>query len=475
MMADSRKFAYSLFRKTTSPLRWIFNTSAFTGNLLLAGFLTWGFYDPGMDTSIILVFFLLMLSVGLWITEAVPPFAVGIFIIVFLVVSLGSEVFLSAPMEIDQYVNTWTSNVIWLLLGGFFLAKGMAQVQLDRVLFNFTVTRFGSSPTGLLLGLMLTTGLGSMLMSNTATTAMMMTSILPLIRKLGKKHPFAKALLIGIPAAASVGGVGTIIGSTPNAIAVGALSGTGIQINFLKWATFGVPIALITLWTLWQYLIRIHKLKHIHLDFDFDDTRSEDPVNPYQRTITIITIVLTLGLWLSEPIHGIPVAVTATLPILLLTMNGIIEAEEVRQMPWDTLILVAGGLALGTALVDTGLSVIFVDVLLGLPIHAYVMIPLFAIITILVSNIMSNTAASAILIPIGIVYSATFQVSLPLIISTCASCALMLPVSTPPNAIAFSTGYIEQKDFLKSGLFVGVTGLITSIVVLIGYQLLGIL
>lgn len=156
-------------------------------------------------------------------------------------------------------------------------------------------------------------------------------------------------------------------------------------------------------------------------------------------------------------------------------MNGVIEAEEVRQMPWDTLILVAGGLALGTALVDTGLSVIFVDVLLDLPIHTYVMIPLFALITILVSNIMSNTAASAILIPIGIVYSATFQVSLPLIIATCASCALMLPVSTPPNAIAFSTGYIEQRDFLKSGLFVGITGLVTSVIVLIGYQLLGIL
>lgn len=475
MMADSRRFAYSIYRKTTSPLRWIFNTSAFTGNLLLAGFLTWAFYEPGMETSVILVFFLLVISVGLWITEAVPPFAVGIFIIVFLVVSLGSDVFLSAPMEVDQYINTWTSSVIWLLLGGFFLAKGMAQVQLDRVLFNFTVSRFGSNPTGLLLGLMLTTGLGSMLMSNTATTAMMMTSIMPLIRKLGKKHPFAKSLLVGIPAAASVGGIGTIIGSTPNAIAVGALSGAGIHINFLQWTTFGVPIALITLWLLWQYLNRVHKLKNVHLDFDFEDARSDDPVNPYQRTITIVTIVLTLGLWLSEPLHGIPVAVTATIPILLLTMNGIIEADEVRQMPWDTLILVAGGLALGTALVDTGLSVVFVDVLLELPVHTYVMIPVFALITVLVSNIMSNTAASAILIPIGIVYSAAFEVSLPLIISTCASCALMLPVSTPPNAIAFSTGYIEQKDFLKSGLFVGAVGLTTSIVILIGYQLLGFL
>lgn len=438
--------------------------------------MTWGFFEPEMETSVVLVFFLLVLSIGLWITEAVPPFAVGIFIIVFLVVSLGSELFLAAPMEVDRYINTWTSSVIWLLLGGFFLAKGMAQVQLDRVLFDFTVARFGSSPGGLLFGLMLTTGVGSMLMSNTATTAMMMTSILPLIRRLGKSHPYAKALLVGIPAAASVGGIGTIIGSTPNAIAVGALStGIGVNISFLQWATFGVPIALGTLWFLWNYLTRVHKLKNMHVELVFEDSRSDDPVNPYQRTITIVTIALTLGLWLSEPLHGIPVAVTATLPILLLTMNGIIEAKEVREMPWDTLILVAGGLALGTALVDTGLSVIFVDKLLELPIHTYLMIPVFAVITILVSNIMSNTAASAILIPIGIVYSASFQVSLPLIIATCASCALMLPVSTPPNAIAFSTGYIEQKDFVKSGIFVGVVGLVISIVVLIGYRFLGFL
>jgi len=163
------------------------------------------------------VLFLLILAIGLWLTEAIPPFAVGIFIIAYLVFVLGSDYFLEEPMNVDPYVGTWTSSVIWLLLGGFFLAEGMQRVQLDKSLFRFTVKRFGSKPKSLLFGLMMMTALASMVMSNTATAAMMITSILPLARSLGKEAPMTKSLLIGIPTAASVGGLGTIIGSTPTA------------------------------------------------------------------------------------------------------------------------------------------------------------------------------------------------------------------------------------------------------------------
>ncbi len=146
----------------------------------------------------------------------------------------GSDLLLPAHRPVELYLGMWTSDVIWLLLGGFFLAEGLRKVELDRYLFRRTVDHFGTRPERLLLGLMITTAVANMIMSNTATTAKMISSILPLVRRMGAASPFSKAVLTDIPAAATVGGIGTIIGSTPNAIAVGALNEMGVRITFVE-------------------------------------------------------------------------------------------------------------------------------------------------------------------------------------------------------------------------------------------------
>ncbi|HET7003170.1 MAG TPA: SLC13 family permease, partial [Puia sp.] len=206
----------------------------FMGSALVAFLLAKLIGDPGFTQSQNYVLFLLFFSIGLWITEAIPPFAVGIFIMAYLFFALGNAHINSMPVDTGKYVQTFSSSIIWLLLGGFFLAEAMTKTGIDVYLFKFALRLSGKIPSHILLGIMLMTMTASMILSNTATTAMVIASVMPLIRNLGK-NTFSKALLVGVPLAASVGGMGTIIGSPTNAIAVGALENNGDSMNFLRW------------------------------------------------------------------------------------------------------------------------------------------------------------------------------------------------------------------------------------------------
>lgn len=448
--SDSRRAALRIFK--TLKLDVVFNTSTFTGNLAIALLITYFFRELGHGNAVDYVFFITVLSIGLWITEAIPPFAVGIFIVAAMVFGFGTDFLFDESAPVEIYIDTWTSNVIWLLLGGFFLAKAMSIVELDRALFRFTVKRFGSKPERLLLGLMYTTAFASMVMSNTATTAMMISSVVPLVLSMGKESPFSKSLMIGIPAAASVGGVGTIIGSTPNAIAVGALGEMGIQITFIEWMAVGFPVALLLVYLFWQFLIRRFKIKGLELDLSVIEQK-ESTVKSSQRTAVILVLVATVLLWLTEPIHGVPVAATSAVPIVFLTLSQVITSQHVRALPWDTLMLVAGGLALGIALVEVGLSTIFMDRVFSWALPVFLIAVIFSLVGVLLSNVMSNTAASAILVPLSITLPGIYGMAVPVIVAICCSSALLLPVSTPSNAISFSTGLIPQKDFYPGGMF----------------------
>lgn len=456
---DSRYAAIRLYKKLR--LSWLFNTSTFIGNLVISLVVTYFFSQLGYGDAIDYVFLIAVLSVGLWITEAIPPFAVGIFIVTMLIFGFGTDYIISESAPVDIYVETWTSSVIWLLLGGFFLAQGMKEAELDRSLFRFTIRRFGNKPEKLIMGLMLVTAIGSMVMSNTATTAMMISSIIPLIHMLGAKSNYSKALLTGIPAAATIGGIGTIIGSTPNAIAVGALQENGLNITFIDWMLVGTPTAFFLVYIFYRYLIKKLNIKETILDLS-KIAQSEKKVDPFKRKAVIFTLVATITLWITEPLHGIPLAATSAVPILLLTLTQVITSEQVRALPWDTLMLVAGGLALGIALVEVGLADIVMDRINSLPIAVVTVAFLFSIIGVLLSNVMSNTAAASILIPLAITLPSPFGVAVPVIVAISCSSALLLPVSTPANAIAFATGLIEQKEFRRGGIFFMITGPIAA-------------
>ena len=436
-------------------------TIAFVLSLGLAILLTFAIRDPQFSDSQMYVLFLLFFSVGLWITEAIPPFSVGLFILAFLTFSLGNPRFNSEPQNIAKYVNTFSSSVIWLMLGGFFLASALTKTGLDADLFRFTLRISGATPRRILIGLMITTMIASMLMSNTATTAMVIASVMPLLTKLGKQSPLSKALLVGIPIAASVGGMGTIIGSPPNLIAAGALENSGITIDFLHWMFYGIPLALVLCAAACFVLIKIFIKENQPLSLELlraENSQLSQEGLKSQRRIVMVIVTITLVLWMTSSLHNLSVSAVAAIPIVFLTMTGVLEGTDVRKLSWDTLLLVAGGLSLGLALQETGLLTHYAEKIVAMKLAPLLLLGVFAFATMIFSNVMSHTATSTVLIPMGMAILPEHKIQIALVIGFAASTALFLPVSTPPNAIAYSTGLLDQKDFRIGGLLIGLLG-----------------
>jgi sodium-dependent dicarboxylate transporter 2/3/5 len=232
----------------------------------------------------------------------------------------------------------------------------------------------------------------------------------------------------------------------------------------------GIPVSMVLILIFWKALLLKYTFKTTTLPLNFlqNDTqdavidKDEAQVNTTQQRIMLVVLIITLMFWLTSQWTGIPVAMVSGIPIVGLTMLGVIDADDVRKLPWDTLMLVAGGLALGLAVQQYGLADYFISLVQFENINIYLLYLIFGIITVVLSNIMSNTATATIMIPISISLVQMNQLGSPevmvFIIGLSASCALLLPVSTPPNAIAYSTGMLEQKEFRFGGILLGLLG-----------------
>jgi sodium-dependent dicarboxylate transporter 2/3/5 len=433
--------------------------SAFIACLAIALFLTFLLKEPQFNDSQLYVLFLLFFSIGLWATEAIPPFSVGLFILAFLAFSLGNPRFNSEPQDITKYINTFSSSVIWLMLGGFFLAEALTKTGLDADLLKFTLKISGSQPRRIFLGLMIATMFASMVMSNTAITAMVIAAIMPLLNHLGKDSRLSKALLIGVPFAATTGGLATIIGTPANLITAGALENEGIKIDFLHWMFYGVPLALVlTAIGIFVFIkLFIKENQPLSLEFLKADNSSTE-YDRTHRTIVLVIVIITVFLWMTGSLHNLSVSAVAAIPIVFLTMTGVIKGSDVRGLSWDTLLLVAGGLALSLALQKTGLLTHYSQKVITMNIPLLVFVFVFAYITMIFSNVMSHTATSTVMIPLGMAIVPEHKLTIALIIGLASSTALFLPVSTPANAVTYSTGLVTQKDFRTGGILLGLLG-----------------
>jgi len=402
--------------------------------------------------------FLLLVAAGWWVTEAMPPFAVSLFIIGFSIYFLDDLSFTVLSADWEKYTNTWSNPIIWILLGGFFLAIGAQLTQLDQIFSQKVLQKFGNKPATQLLVVMVLTCVFSMFISNTSTTAMMFIIVAPILRAMPRAEPMTKAFVLGIPSAATVGGMGTIIGSAPNAIAVGTMQVAGIDYGFADWMLIGVPLAFGFTFLLWWLLIRKFPTTLQALSFGAQSQEELPRVaDEKDRVIVVATFALTILLWLTQPLHGIPIAATSFVPIVIFSVTGIVKSADIRLLPWDILILVAGGLTLGVVIHDSGLAF---SVSKWIPDFGLVfaILLLFGYMSSFLSNIMSNTAASSVLIPIGITILPEDMVLMTLTIGLSASTALLLPISTPPNAIAYAMGYLEQKDYRYGGVVMALVG-----------------
>jgi sodium-dependent dicarboxylate transporter 2/3/5 len=436
----------------------------FIGSLVVALTLTWLVKEPTFTDSQVYVFFLLFFSIGLWITEAIPAFAVALFIMAFLVFALGNPHFNSAPEKIDRYVNTFSSSIIWLMLGGFFLAAAMTKTKLDERLLKLTLRVSGRKPKNIVIAFMCTTMFASMIMSNTATTAMLVAALTPLLNRLGKSG-ISTAMLLGISIAATTGGMATIIGTPPNPIAAGMLENNGIRMDFLRWIIYGLPVSVVLTAISCFVLVRVFVKSSAPVPLDFQQEQKVGSKNElsFHRKLVLVVLVVTILLWLTSSLHGITVAAVAAIPIVIFTLTGVITAEDVRALPWDTLFLVAGSMSLGEALESTKILEHYSSQLNGININPVVFLVIFAYITMIFTNIMSNAAASTVLIPLAFAILPDYKLESAMTIGLSASTALFLPVSTPPNAICFSTGLLRQKDFLLGGFLIGIIGPLLSV------------
>jgi solute carrier family 13 (sodium-dependent dicarboxylate transporter), member 2/3/5 len=403
---------------------------------------------------------ILVTATLLWVTEAMPPFAVGVLAMAAEIALLGRPggVFAREPGEWEMFVRPWGSPVVWLFLGGLVLASAATKTRLDQEVAAAVLRRVSRGPRSLLFACMGITFVFSMFVSNTASTSMMMAVIAPLLRGRPERDRFSRALCVAIPLGASVGGMGTPIGSPPNAVVIGLLGAAAP--TFATWMLLAVPPAIVLVlvcgWVLGQ------SVRGCELRIDWSgmrqDRASTDGVAPWQRALVVAVFVLTVGLWLTTGLHGVPVAVVSFVPLAVLTTARVIEPDDIRQLPWDVLLLLAGGMSLGVAVQETGLAAWLIDNLAPQSVSPLALTLALGAVACLLSNVMSNTAATNVLAPIAIAMVGGGSVAPLVSLALCASLATALPASTPPNAIAFASGRLQSRDFLRTGAIVAVVG-----------------
>ena len=392
--------------------------------------------------------FILLLAAGLWVTEAVAAYGVALLIVALEILLLGNLG--RGDEDWARFLAPWASPLLWLFLGGFVLGKAASKTGLDLWLARHVLKLSGTTPARALLGLMVVGFTLSMFMSNTAAAAMLLAVATPIAASRPAGDPTKKALLLGVAIATNLGGMGTLIGSPPNAIAAGALGGLA-AFDFVRWMLVGLPPALVLFALSFAWL---------RLRFPATDTTAAplpsatvaDRLPAWRQLIVMLVFAATVLLLMTGGLHGVPTPVVSFLPISMFAATGILRARDIRELQWDVLLLLLGGLALGMAVTETGLARWLVERLPVSDLGKLSLALVAAYATVTLSNFMSNTAAANILIPIGVALGSGFESLVAVPIALAASTAMCLPISTPPNAIAFAGGELESRDFWGIGL-----------------------
>ncbi len=416
---------------------------------------------------------LFLLAALFWILEPIPIYATSVLIIVLELVMIsnkGLNVLISGKddagfgelLNYKSIMSTFASPIILLFLGGFFLAMASTKYRLDQNLARVLLKPFGTRPSMIILGLMSITAIFSMFMSNTATTAMMLSIIAPVLIYFGQNDPGKTAMALCIPIAANIGGLGTPIGTPPNALALKYLTGEN-TIGFGQWMSFGVPFVIVLLLISWFLLIKVFpsNTKEIKLGIKGKFLKTKKAI------IVYITFVGTILMWLFDFVHGMNSYTVAMIPVAVFLAFDIITKEDLKKLSWDVLWLVSGGIALGLALGDSGLAEHVVGSIPFDTFSPFIIIALAAFMSTLMANFMSNTATANLLLPIitavgvSVISLEPLGGSKMLILGTtmAASLGMALPISTPPNALAHATGEIQTGQMAKMGIIIGFIGL----------------
>ncbi|MCG9598521.1 SLC13 family permease [Vibrio sp. Isolate25] len=414
-----------------------------------------------------------LLAALLWVLEPVPVFATSILIIALELVMIsdkGLHLFRTPPaghdlgelMKYTDIFSAFSSPIIILFMGGFALAIAASKYELDNNLARVLLRPFGHQPKFIMLGLMLITAVFSMFMSNTATTVMMLALLGPIVASAPKGDLGIKALVLCIPIAANTGGIATPIGTPPNAIALQYLTGEN-SIDFLSWMMMGLPFVIIQLTFAWFLLQKLFPSSHQTMTLKLDGQFQRS----WRAMVVYVTFAATILLWMTTKLHGMNTYVVSIIPLAVFTLTGIMGKAELKQINWDVLWLVAGGIAIGIGLDKTGLAAALAHAIDYEALSPVAVVLTLSMVCWLMANFMSNTATANLLMPIAAAIGASMDSlasvgglqGLLVVVAFSASLGMILPVSTPPNSLAYSTGLIESKDMAKTGVIIGLVGL----------------
>ena len=429
----------------------------------------------------------------MWIFEIIPNWTTSLLVIVIALLTVSNKgLGFLAHLDVDpetgktlltgaegtfieytKLMAAFADPVVMLFLGGFVLAIMAEKYGLDVTMGRALLSIFGTKPQIVLLGFLIVIAIFSMFMSNTATAAMMLAFLAPVLATLPADDKGRIGLALSIPVAANIGGIGTPIGTPPNATAVKFLAESGSEISFMDWMVHMIPFVVIMILVAWVLLQLFFPFKAKKLVLEIPESKKE---KSWKSTVVWITFIGTILLWMTESITKINSNIVALIPLGVLTACGIFTKEDIKEINWSVLWLVAGGFALGSCLHGTGLAKVLIDAIPFGTMSVVLVLVIAGLVCYFLSNFISNSATAALLIPILIVIAegmadpeaannAQFvalggKQAMIVFIASCASIAMLFPISTPPNAIASSTGLVETKDMAKVGVIIGVVGFV---------------
>ncbi|MHA2155320.1 MAG: SLC13 family permease [Candidatus Hodarchaeales archaeon] len=406
----------------------------------------------------------------LWMTEIIPLSASALLIPVAIVI-----------FNIDTATGSLSlffSPIIILFFAGFLMAEAMKRVKLDTFLSVTILSIIPANTKLIVFSMMVLSAIFSMFMSNTAAVAIFIPLSLSLLEYLDKEYlNFRKMMILGIAYASTIGGIGSLIGTPPNYIAVDLLQKSkGITISFIEWFIFGLPVLIllipITFLYLWIRLkpsisneaMRIAKLKGINRKREFN-TLSKDQI------VVLLIFIFVFCLWLMEQFHGIHAGIIAVTGVILLYFSGYLIQEDLTRINWNALLTFGGGLTLGAIILRTGLAdwlALQLGFLKG--VHPFFILLFLGLLSLILTGIASNTASASILVPIVIPLGITLGIDpvlTALVVAIVASVDFAIIIGTPPTMVAYSTGYFQVKEIFKLGIVLDLIGLI--VVTLLGW------
>ena len=442
----------------------------------LAFFLVKFFYNPEELSNEGLSILASTLWVAIWwITEAVPIYVTALIPIILFPLSGG--------LELKQTTAAYGHKFVFLFVGGFILAIAIEKWKLHKRIALNIIGLVGTKKSNIILGFMIATAFLSMWISNTATAVMILPVGLAIISQL-KDNPktienenlvFGKTLMLAIAYSASIGGMATLIGTPPNLVLAGVIKTSyNIEINFLQWMSFGLPISIFLLFICWKYLTSVaYKFDNQNFDNGIDEIKDQlkslGKISYEEKSVMIIFIATALA-WITQSfvikkyvpeIDDTIIAIIAAVTLFIMPNKKgdkkLLAWEDAVKLPWGILLLFGGGMALAKGFDSSGLAI-----WIGSQMSFFDTIPLLALLLFLVAmvnfltEITSNLATTAMLLPVLVALAETIGVNPYYLLvgaTVAASCAFMLPVATPPNAVVFGSKILKIDDMIKKGFW----------------------